>query len=179
MLNYKKEMMMDAINIKTVKEQRDAFTKELTGYLLNDSLFVPVCDGNTHYQEVKKFIADGGTVEPAFSIDDLKRIKKGEIKKAFSASSVENVAVGTVTWNGGFESIGKINGAIQLAQALGQTTVTLYDAANTPHDLSVADAQSVVIELGKKYQSDFAKKQSLYAQIDAAATEQEIDAIVW
>jgi len=165
--------------IQTVKEQRDPRTKELTGYLVNNSLFVPIADGNTHYEAVKEYITDGGVVEPAFTLDDLKSFKKSEIKQAFLQASVEPVTVGTVTWNGGFESVSKINSAIQLAQVLGMSTVTLYDYSNTPHELAIADAQNVVIELGKKYQADFAKKQELYAQIENATTLEELELIRW
>ena len=170
---------MEFITFKKVKEQRNPLTDELSGYIVDDGIYVPIDESNSYYQAVKKYIEDGGVVEPAYSLDDVKNIKKNEIKSAFLKASVEPITVNDVTWNGGYESATKINGAIQLAQALGQETVILYDIENKPHEMSLADAQNVVIEIGKKYQADLAKKQSLYAEIEEATTIDELKAINW
>ena len=59
------------IEITTVKEQRDVDTNELTSYLVNGSMSVPLAEGNRHYQMVKDWITAGNTPDAAFSQAEL------------------------------------------------------------------------------------------------------------
>jgi len=47
--------------IETVKKMEDS-SNNLTGYLVNNVMTVPLDTGNRHYAEIQKWIADGGTV---------------------------------------------------------------------------------------------------------------------
>ena len=112
-------------------------------------------------------------------LQDYKQQKKSKIKQAFLEACVKPLTVDDILWDGGFESASKINGAVQLAQALSADNVTIYDYYNQPHDLTIDDAQKLIIEIGKKFQSDIASKQKLYAQIENATTKNGVDKIVW
>jgi len=116
---------------------------------------------------------------PKDYLQNYKQQKKAEIKQAFLKASVEPVTINNILWNGGFDSAIKINGAIQLAQTTNASDVTIYDYNNQSNQLTIDDAQNLAIEIGKKYQSDLAKKQTLYAQIENATTKDDIDKIVW
>ena len=47
--------------IETVKKMEDS-SNNLTGYLVNNVMTVPLDTGNRHYAEIQQWIADGGTV---------------------------------------------------------------------------------------------------------------------
>ncbi len=73
----------------------------------------------------------------------------------------------------------KLDAAIRLAELAGATDVTLYDITNAGHLLPLADAKAVVLAIGDYVQTQFAKKQQLMLDIDAAADQASLDAIVW
>lgn len=89
-----------------------------------------------------------------------------------------------LTWTGGESSALGIYGAVQLAQAGGATTVTLFDASNAPHSMIIAQGIAVAAAIGTAYQAAFAKYQGLKVQINAAAavpgaTAATVQAIAW
>ena len=64
------------------------------GYLVNESTFVPNDPYNTDYQAVQEWIAEGGVVEPEFSLDELKIKKIAEVKSAREIFQYTNLTVG-------------------------------------------------------------------------------------
>lgn len=114
------------------------------------------------------------------SLQAAKLQQSSLIRQAFD--SAQNAPVtdsnGNV-WNGGFDSALKINGAVQLAQIAGSTSITLYDINNVPHQMTIAQAQAVAMAVGAAYQAAFARKQSLLTQIAAAASVSAVQAITW
>ena len=42
-----------------------------SGYIVNSILSVPKADGNRYYEEIKKWIKDGGVLEPEFTDEEL------------------------------------------------------------------------------------------------------------
>lgn len=52
------------MNIETVKIQGE-------GYLLNGSMSVPIADGNSEYEAIKQWLAEGNTPEPEFTQAEL------------------------------------------------------------------------------------------------------------
>lgn len=125
----------------------------------------------------------GGTfTAPAVTVQlaDAKTTQLAAIESAFYFAASANVTdeAGN-TWNGGFDSAQKIYGAAQLAQAGGTTSVTIFDAGNVGHELTIAEATAVAVTVGAAYQSAFAKYQGLKVKIAAATTMAEMLAIVW
>ena len=105
--------------------------------------------------------------------------KKAEISASLESHENEPVESLTFTWNGGYESAMKLDAAKRMSELSGLTEVTFFDVDNQPHVLSLADATTVILTIGAKYQSDFQKKQALYQQIEDATTIEELDAIAW
>ena len=102
------------------------------------------------------------------------------IKQSFTAASTANVTDSNgITWEGGMSSGSSIFLACQLAQQQGATSITLYDAAKTPHTMTIAEGMAIAALIGAAYQTALGKKNSLYAQIDAAMTVSEVQSIVW
>lgn len=120
--------------------------------------------------------------DPNYTSNNLKRLKvkkRQEIRNAFRAESVRPVQSAGVDWHGGYESGMKLDGAMRLAEKAGLDTVKFFDINNIGYHLTIAVADSVVIDIANKYQQDFDKKQTLMIQIETATTEQELSAIQW
>lgn len=58
--------------MNTVKYTAEIETPtEYTGYLVDGKMSVPLVDGNRHYREVQEWIAEGNTVEEAFTQTEI------------------------------------------------------------------------------------------------------------
>ena len=72
-----------------------------------------------------------------------------------------------------------VEGAIQLLKATGQSEGYLTDANDKTHyNVSVGDMEATKYEMLTAYAACHARKQELRAQINAAQTKEELDAIV-
>lgn len=101
------------------------------------------------------------------------------IMDGFNVDSVAPVLVGTVTYNGSFDSAMKMDAAQRLMESAGAATVDFYDIDNVAHTLAFADATKVVQGVAGAYQVAFAKKQSKLVAIAQAANPAAVQAIVW
>lgn len=145
---------------------------------LSDGASIP--KGHRFWDEYEEWLAAGNTPDPAFTLEQLKDKKRQEIRHAYATAASQPVTdANGVTWNGGYESAMKLDAAIRLAELAGATDVTLYDITNAGHLLPLADAKAVVLVIGDYVQTQFAKKQQLMLDIDAAADQASLDAIVW
>lgn len=113
-------------------------------------------------------------------LNTAKEAKRNAIRSAFNAASQLPVTLadGSV-WNGGMDSALAIDGAVRMAENAGLTDLTLYDANNTAHAVSITDGKLIAAGVGAVYQSVFANKQAKMVAIEAAATLEEIEAVVW
>jgi hypothetical protein len=117
---------------------------------------------------------------PAPDLDQMKAAKLATIAADFQAAANASVTdAGGAVWNGGFESAQAIYGAAQLAQAGGAASVTIFDAGNIGHPLTISQATAVAAVVGAAYQAAFAKYQGLKVKIAAATTAEAVQAIVW
>jgi hypothetical protein len=66
-----------------------------------------------------------------------------------------------------------------LAESAGLKEVTFYDIENKACTLSHTSAQKVVSTLAGDYQLKFAKKQTLFATISQADSENKVNHISW
>ena len=114
-------------------------------------------------------------------MEDVKAEKRAEISAAFDAH-----VSGSVTVSLGFpmqfntRDTLMVRGAIELAQAAEQATLYLTDANDITHEsVSIADAQTALMEMMAAFAQAHAKKQELRALIDAAATVEDVEAVVW
>jgi len=67
------------IQITSVKEIRDISTNELTGYLVNNAVFVPIDPANSDYQAVQAWISAGNVPDPAFTLDEIRNFVKNNV----------------------------------------------------------------------------------------------------
>lgn len=93
-----------------------------------------------------------------------------------------------VTWDGSTfdadeNARQRIGQALQLATMAAQAgqaySVPWTLADNTVRVLSGADLAQVAVAMGLQFQATFAKGQALRAQIEAATTQAELDAVIW
>jgi len=113
---------------------------------------------------------------------DLKNAKderNNEIKKSFAEEEKQNILIDGVDYQGGYDSAIKLDSAKRLSESAGLETVTFYDAKNIGHDLSLVDANNIMLQVAGKYQNDFKKLQSLKVLVDSAKTIKEVELIVW
>ena len=102
------------------------------------------------------------------------------IKQGFLSTVSAPVTDGAENiWEGGMTSGSSIFLACQLAQQQGATSITLYDAAKAPHSMTIAEGMSVAALIGAAYQAALGQKNTLYAQIAAAPTVADVQAVVW
>jgi len=142
-------------------------------------------DPLTQQEEINAAIAKGWQDVtnnwPPFDLAASKEIKKAQIRAAFkNAAELPVTDANNITWNGGYDSAVKLDAAKRMAQLAGQTTVVFYDVNNTAQTLTLATADAVIIAVGTTYQTKFANKQALMAQVDAlpaTATQADLDAI--
>ena len=115
----------------------------------------------------------------AKDLADAKIRQKAIVKKDFTAAANSDVVFNEVYWYGGNESVTKLDGAKRLTEMAGLIEVTFFDASNTGHILSIEEANAVILTIGVKYQTDFAKKQTLYTNIENATTIEEVYTYIW
>jgi hypothetical protein len=70
--------MENTTTIQTVKKQVNE-NNELIGYIANNKS-IPICESNRDYQDVLKYIEDGGTVEEAYTDEELANIELAKAK---------------------------------------------------------------------------------------------------
>ena len=109
-----------------------------------------------------------------------KTTQRALIKSSFLSASTANVTDSKgIVWEGGMQSGNSIFLGCQLAQQAGQTTITLYDASKAPHSMTIAEGMGVAALIGTAYQEALAKKNTLYANIDAAKSVSEVQSVTW
>jgi len=117
---------------------------------------------------------------PSLQLQQAKAAQRALIKAAFITASTANVTDSSgIVWEGGIDSGNAIFLACQLAQQAGQTTITLYDASKAPHSMTIAEGMGVAALIGTAYQEALAKKNTLYANIDAATSVSVVQSITW
>ena len=108
--------------------------------------------------------------------------KRTEIRQAFNVEAdapVPDPLGGTHAYHGGYSSAGKLYNALSMSREMGLDSVTYTDTANLEHTLTLAEALTICLTLGGKYQADFMRKQSLMREIDTAVTVAGVGIIAW
>lgn len=116
---------------------------------------------------------------PAPTLDELKAAKLSELEGAFN-SRVSGSFVCSQGWPMQFDRSDTlaVEGAIQLLKATGQSTGYLTDAEDATHyDVSLETMEAIKVEMLAAYAACHARKQEVRAAINAAQTEEELNAI--
>ena len=123
---------------------------------------------------------DGTTERYDFrTLDEIRSAKKSSIRSAYDAACSQSVDVGSVLYDGGFDSAVKLDAAMRLAQTAGAAQVTFYDSENDPHILDMDAALAVVLAVSSAFSAMMDKKQALFKQIETAEDIDAVLAIAW
>jgi hypothetical protein len=128
----------------------------------------------------------GGVVTPDVILSDLdkaKTKKKAEIASARSVEMYDDKVTSLGTFGSTESDNNKLSIAIQvtqLAAAAGQPAVCGYkDAAGVYSIYTLAQLEQIALEIAAQVIPAYEKESGLVAQIDAATTVEEVEAVSW
>lgn len=108
---------------------------------------------------------------------EAQKAKKREVKDRYDLLSLTPVVTSYGSYIGGWSSAGAINSAVSLAQALGETTVTLTDVDDEEHDLTLAQAIEVAVAVGVATRTWFFEEKAKLRAVKKATTIAELELI--
>lgn len=111
---------------------------------------------------------------PAPTLERAESLARSRVNTARLAAESTPVEVDGVLWQGGYNDVQRLDGARRLAIEAGLADVTFYDANNVGHTMAIADATTLVIQLGARVQQLIAAKQTAYQQIDAIIADESL-----
>lgn len=123
--------------------------------------------------------AEIDSVKDECALEQAKENKEYEIRTSFGIDSIKSSNIGGVMYQGGFDSAIKLDAAKRLAEAVGSKTVIFFDESNIARELSIAQAQDVIITVAGNFQTTLAKKQSLLIEIEKATSIEQVNKIIW
>lgn len=115
-------------------------------------------------------------------LEEVKADKLVEISVAYSDFDKYGTVNTSFDWpiQIGQEHCQKLDGAIRFAEKTGMPSIYITDANNETHyDVTLVDANQVLIEQMGAALGAHAKKQELRMRIEAATTNEEVEAIHW
>ena len=158
------------MQINTIKQKQ-------SGYLVNNSISVPNDSANSDYQAVQEWIAEGGVVEPEFSLDELKIKKIAEVKSAREIFQYTNLTVGdyefTATKNAKLSFFSKVNG---LASTDYPVDWRLADDISWV-SLSKTESYALYEAMEAQETSAYRQESVFYGAINTASSIEELAAI--
>ena len=116
-----------------------------TGYLLNGTMSVPAADGNSEYELIKKWLAEGNEPEAEFSAEELEAQRLVTLKAA-RAIALENitVTVNKKSFDGNETARLNMISAIQASELLDIAENAWKLADNSVATVSVADLKQAL-----------------------------------
>lgn len=84
--------------------------------------------------------------------------EESEAERVYEAENATPVNVGGIIYKGGESSASTIAAAVNLAQALGETTVTLVDVNLDEHTMPIVDALAVAAAVGLPARAAYFKR---------------------
>lgn len=124
-------------------------------------------------------IWNGSAWEVPFSVYQTRKLE--EIKHTFN-EHVTGSFICSLGYSMQFDKSDSLlmEGAIQLIELSGGTTGYITDAEDISHyDVPIADMRTIKVEMLAEYAQAHFKKQLLRQQVQAATTQEELDAIQW
>jgi len=119
--------------------------------------------------------------EPVPTFEEMKEAKKVLITQAYKeyiSSSIDTSLGYRMQFN--MPDSLMIKSAIELAQTNGMTSIYITDAEDVTHyEVSLADAQTIFLEMTTAFAAAHAKKQHLRSLIMSCKTQSELDNIKW
>ncbi|MDO5531435.1 DUF4376 domain-containing protein [Sutterella sp.] len=147
------------------------------------ALFRAFTDGSSTHRLVQDATTLALTVEaiPEKTVDELRSEKKAELSRAFSTwYDSDATAVSSLGWRIDADSDAKANVdelVLRLTAAAEGTTDTFRDADNALQTVTLANAQTMQLEIAEARRAALDHKWELGAAIDAAADAAALEAI--
>ena len=118
---------------------------------------------------------------PAPTLDDLQQRKRSDIVQARKAAERQGVTVQGVRYAGDADNRRDMKEALDGFQVSGQTAVQSWKDSDGKHHRNhpVSDVHNAYFQILIQRQQFIAREGELMAQIDAAETQQDLDAITW
>lgn len=172
------------------------------GYLVNGAVFIPKDLSNFDYQRIQQWVADGGILEDEFSLAEIKAKKIQEIKAIRDAKNIEPItdtsaeiinedsgeAMGLNTFfvfhtsrhptNPAADPSAILTGIIMLNRAVPYSTKDISGAKVTV-EITPAIARSLATHLALRNNNNYKLADAIVNAINAATTEEEVNAITW
>jgi hypothetical protein len=119
---------------------------------------------------------------PPPTLEEAKAAKLTEISAAYNAFDANGTVMTTAGYpiQVGQAHVTKLDGAIRFAEMMGASEIYITDADNVTHyDVSLADAKGILMEQMGAALAAHLKKQTLRAQVEAASSVEEVEAVTW
>lgn len=118
---------------------------------------------------------------PAPSLDDLKARKSREINDARKEAEAQGVTVNGARYAGDSDSRRDMREALDYCKMTGTVAFSAWKDSDGHYHLNhpVSDVRSALMQIGIRRGQLIAREGEFMAQIDAAETEQDLDAITW
>jgi hypothetical protein len=143
-------------------------------------MFIPLDPSNRHYQEYQKWLKEGNQPDPPYTLDEYKRIKKGEIKQAFlNAFNQGYKTTLGIKVDCKQQDILNFKGALELAKAQNKRKLVIRDYNNNYHEITTKQLETIINELLAYHAQLFQKKWELEKKIDSAKSFEELFEIKW
>ncbi len=118
--------------------------------------------------QTKPSATEVASAKVILEIEEVKEISRNIARDIFNTEVVKDITALGYTWQGGYDSAIRLDAARRLAEAAGQTTVTLHDVSHLPRVLSLAEVLQVVLTISQAFQTAFGIKQAELARINAS-----------
>jgi hypothetical protein len=160
------------MNIETVKDLENS-------YLVNGSTTVPKDSTNSDYKKVQDWIAEGNTPDPEFTpaelLENAKKDKIAEIKKAKEIDLYLNVSYNNKDFISSEKAVSNMTGAI----ILDQDNYNWLDAGGNSVTMTVNDLKNLVGIIATQRSLVYNKEATKIKEINDAQTIEEINLIDW
>lgn len=147
---------------------------------LADKATVPAYPDNMAYVTYLEWLAVGNTPLPAQTLAEIKADKIGKLTAIRDAETVKDVTAHARLWQSDERSQKLLSSAITLASAGLPLPPVWRDTLNNDMPIvTIADLLAIAGAMAVQTQNAYTKSCTLKAQIEAAITQIEVEAINW
>ena len=120
------------------------------GYLLNGTMHVPKADGNSDYELIKQWIAEGNMPEPEFTDEEVaaklvvETYNTTKAAKELALNSITVITTNGNTFDGNETARGNMTSAILSAEVIGKTEDTWKLADNTSAVITITELKEAL-----------------------------------
>ena len=151
----------------------ESIKKSGSGWLVNGNKSVPNDERNTDCQEVLAYIAEGGAVDPEFTLDEVKDQRCASMLQSFDQAIAEDVTYNSVIYQSGENTreslVLAISNFISAANAL-PVGFEWVAKDNTEVSFTTTNIKEFAGVVGDQYAAAWANFQTRKSEIRAVST---------